>query len=299
MTDHPLDQLDPHTPSSDSVNSAASTRKSDTFRESWGSSKSTSEEVNPEASNQSLHSRPASQQLTRPPSVFSQASNYPSEDNLSTTSSTAQEKTLSEPLSALRVLETIFAEDVYGPTIKTELPQPQKRIEITQKLVYCNVLLLQDTLFSPKVAKGKDADSAGPLVLLERALDKTELDWLETTRRDPMEANRLRWLATRMVEPTAEIVALGTVLEKEPYRKLLSTFIKEFDDTRSTYRTHLHSTKHSYHFTLAVSRILDVMADHKVQDLDRVLEREPLTAFLSELKGSSDPYLLYQACYAF
>ncbi|KAF9312047.1 hypothetical protein BGZ91_006653, partial [Linnemannia elongata] len=61
--------------SSDSVNSTASTRKSDTFRESWGSSKSTSEEVKPEASNQSLHSRPASKQLTRPPSVFSQASN--------------------------------------------------------------------------------------------------------------------------------------------------------------------------------------------------------------------------------
>ncbi|KAH7058566.1 hypothetical protein BKA57DRAFT_519820 [Linnemannia elongata] len=346
MTDHPLDQLDPHTPSSDSVNSTASTRKSDTFRESWGSSKSTSEEVKPEASNQSLHSRPASQQLTRPPFVFSQASNYPSEDNLSTTSSTAQEKALSEPLSALRVLETIFAEDVYGPTIKTELPQPQKRIEIMQKLVYCNVLLLQDTLSSPKVAKGNDADSAGPLVLLERALDKTELDWLETTRRDPMEANRLRWLATRMVEPfvtdaskdctkIAEIVALGTVLEKEPYRKLLSTFIKEFDDTRildvdilqgivqlvqesspdylvfddlvkilgilrvHLQDTHLHSTEHSYHLTLAVSRILDVMADHKVQDLDRILEREPLTAFLSELKGSSDPYLLYQACYAF
>ncbi|KAF9124453.1 hypothetical protein BGX30_000930 [Mortierella sp. GBA39] len=41
------------------------------------------------------------------------------------------------------------------------------------------------------------------------------------------------------------------------------------------------------------------MADHKVQDLDRVMDHEPLSAVLSGLRNSSDPYLMYQACYAF
>ncbi|KAF9272574.1 hypothetical protein BGZ88_004621, partial [Linnemannia elongata] len=200
MTDHPLDQLDPHSPSSDSANSTASTRKNDKFRESWGVSKSKSNEVKSEVLNQSLPSRPASQELTRPPSVVSQASDLPSEDNQSTPSSTTQEKVLSEPLSALRVLETIFVEDVPISTVKTELPQLQQRIEMIQQLVYGNALLLRDTLSSSKAATGKGAVNGGDLVLQQPALDKTELNWLEATKKDPMEADRLRSLATRMVE---------------------------------------------------------------------------------------------------
>lgn len=59
------------------------------------------------------------------------------------------------------------------------------------------------------------------------------------------------------------------------------------------------SPDYVYHLTLAVSRILDVMADNKVSGLDRVTEHESLSAVLSGLKGSSDPFLLYQASYAY
>ncbi|KAG0248317.1 hypothetical protein BGZ95_008110, partial [Linnemannia exigua] len=122
---------------------------------------------------------------------------------------------------------------------------------------------------------------------------------------------------------------------KETYRKLLSSLIKDFDDAHildsnllqglvefvqsasSDYivsddlvkilsilrvrlqGTHQQSSEHSYHLTLAVSKVLDLMADHKVQDLDRVLQHEPLSGVLSGLKDSTDPYLMYQACYAF
>ncbi|OAQ28188.1 hypothetical protein K457DRAFT_588568 [Linnemannia elongata AG-77] len=41
------------------------------------------------------------------------------------------------------------------------------------------------------------------------------------------------------------------------------------------------------------------MAEHKVKDLNRVEDHEPLSGILSGLKDSSDPYLMYQACYAF
>ncbi|KAG9069577.1 hypothetical protein KI688_010481 [Linnemannia hyalina] len=363
MSDHPLYQLDPYVPGSNSVSSTARIRKRDRFREFWGLSKSKTKEVKLKTSNQSLYSRPASLLSTRPPSVVSQASSWlsgnrqftrttdnqsasPTSDNQSTPSTTVQEKVLSASLYTSRILEDIFDEDVPRPTMKTELPQPQQRIKMTQQLVYCNALLLRDTLSPSKVVTGKDVGRAGPLVLQEPVFDKAELDWLETTKKDLMEVDRLGWLATRVVEQfvtdankdftkIAEIVALGPVLEKEHYRKLLSTFIKEFDDDRildvnmiqglvqlaqdtspgylesddlvkilgilrvHLQGTHQQSTEHSYHLTLAVSRILDVMADHKVQDLDHVLEHEPLSGVLSGLKDSSDPYLMYQACYAF
>lgn len=132
-----------------------------------------------------------------------------------------------------------------------------------------------------------------------------------------------------------EIVLLGPVLEREEYRTLLNCFIEKFDESRilrlellqglvhlvqSTspgfldsddlikiltpisarlQDVHQQSSVHPYHLTLAVSRILDVMAKHKVKDLDRVTLHEPLSAFLLGMKESSDPYLMYQACYAF
>ncbi|KAG9069758.1 hypothetical protein KI688_009083 [Linnemannia hyalina] len=315
--------------------------------------------IHPSGTMQDKHT---SQQSTQPPSVVSLVTYFPpgtsqstyatdnqstsTSNNQSTPSSTVHEMALPAPICTSHILEHIFDEDAPKPTIKTELPQPQQRIEETQQLVYCNALLLRDTLSPPKPVTREATEDGGPLVLQEPALDKTELDWLETTKEDPMEVDRLRWLATRVVEQfvadsnknstkISEIVALGPVLEKEPYRKLLATFIKEFDDAsildvdmlqglvqlahdalpgylvsddlvkilgilRARLEgTHQQCTEYPYHLTLAVSRILDVMAEHKVQDLNRVLEHEPLSAVLSGLKGSSDPYLMYQACYAF
>ncbi|KAF9537274.1 hypothetical protein EC957_008518 [Mortierella hygrophila] len=133
----------------------------------------------------------------------------------------------------------------------------------------------------------------------------------------------------------AEIVLLGPVLDKETYRSLLSCTIASFeqsvllnvdllqglvqlvqvappdslvsDDLVKILRvlriclqdTHQQSSVHPFHLTLALSRLLDVMAEHKVKDLNRVEDHEPLSGILSGLKGSSDPYLMYQACYAF
>ncbi|KAF9899666.1 hypothetical protein EC991_008511 [Linnemannia zychae] len=133
----------------------------------------------------------------------------------------------------------------------------------------------------------------------------------------------------------SEIVLLGPVLDRELYRMLLSCLITEFgqsvildvdllqglvqlvqcaspgylvpDDLvkiLSILRirlqgVHQQTAEHPYHLTLAVSRVLDVMAEHGVEDLDRVLEHEPLSNILSTLKDMSDPYLMYQASHAF
>ncbi|CAO3567585.1 unnamed protein product [Mortierella alpina] len=132
-----------------------------------------------------------------------------------------------------------------------------------------------------------------------------------------------------------EVVVLGPVLDYEHYRKLLNCFISEFEKAvmldvdllgglvqlvqcasegylvaddlikilsilrKRLQQTNQQSTSHPFHLTLAVSRLLDVMAKHEVKDLDRVEQHEPLGAVLSSMRGSSDPFLMYQASYAF
>ncbi|KAI8346108.1 hypothetical protein B0O80DRAFT_247177 [Mortierella sp. GBAus27b] len=63
--------------------------------------------------------------------------------------------------------------------------------------------------------------------------------------------------------------------------------------------THQQSADHMRQLTLAVSRVLDAMAETQVKGLDRETLHEPLTAYLSDLKKSQDPYLVYQAAYAY
>ncbi|KAF9340969.1 hypothetical protein BGZ91_011560 [Linnemannia elongata] len=142
--------------------------------------------------------------------------------------------------------------------------------------------------------------------------------------------------ATNDSEDIAEVVTLGPILDCEYYRDLLSSIVRKFEESDSMLKepllqalvqlvqcakpryleaddlinilgilrrrlqaTHSQSTKYLYQLTRAVSSVLDVMAEHKVNDLDRIQEHEPLTDVLSGLKGTSDPYLLYQASYAF
>ncbi|KAG0217542.1 hypothetical protein BGX31_000207 [Mortierella sp. GBA43] len=63
--------------------------------------------------------------------------------------------------------------------------------------------------------------------------------------------------------------------------------------------THRQSSRNMYQLTLAVSYLLDAMADTNVSGLDRVAHHEPPSSYLSELKDSDDPYLVYQAAYAY
>ena len=132
-----------------------------------------------------------------------------------------------------------------------------------------------------------------------------------------------------------EVMLLGPVLDREHYRKLLNCFIFEFEKAvmldvhllqglvqlvqcacegyliadglvkitsilrAQLQSTHQQSTEHPYHLTLAVSWILDVMAEPKVQDVKRVEEHEPLSEVLFGLQTSSGPFLMHQASYAF
>ncbi|KAH7038614.1 hypothetical protein BKA57DRAFT_441940 [Linnemannia elongata] len=118
MSDHPLDQLDPYTPGSDSANNAGSIRKRDKIREIWGFSKSKTKEIRPYAPTQSLNSRPLSQESTRPTSLVSQASNSPSGDNQADFSGiTMQDKPLPPPPpTEAQPLADIFLDNLPKPS---------------------------------------------------------------------------------------------------------------------------------------------------------------------------------------
>jgi len=60
--------------------------------------------------------------------------------------------------------------------------------------------------------------------------------------------------------------------------------------------THQQST---HQLTVAVSHVLDAMADASVKGLSRETIHEPLSAYLDGLKRSVDPYLMFQAAYAY
>ncbi|KAF9353945.1 hypothetical protein BGX34_011288 [Mortierella sp. NVP85] len=63
-------------------------------------------------------------------------------------------------------------------------------------------------------------------------------------------------------------------------------------------KTHKQSPTSIYKLMLAVSCVLDAMADAKIEGIDRVTVHEPLSQYLKELKEDSDSYLVYQAAYA-
>ncbi|KAF9345755.1 hypothetical protein BGX26_002771 [Mortierella sp. AD094] len=136
-------------------------------------------------------------------------------------------------------------------------------------------------------------------------------------------------------ETVAEVVSLGPVLGKDLYRTLLMSFIDTIkasvllhvhlveglaklikfaapgylcqDDlikilTELGIRlkgTHAQSTEKIYGLTLAMSHVLDAMADSQVKDLSREVLHVPLSGYLNELKRSPDPYLVFQAAYAY
>jgi len=133
----------------------------------------------------------------------------------------------------------------------------------------------------------------------------------------------------------AEVLYLAPILENKAFRDLLREFTNEMDKSRllnitqlqglaqliqdakpgqltaddlneilkllskRLQETHIQSSASIYQLVLAVSYVLDAMADANVEGIDRLTVHEPLTNYLENLKGSTDSYLVYQAAYAY
>ncbi|KAF9899029.1 hypothetical protein BX616_003348, partial [Lobosporangium transversale] len=102
-------------------------------------------------------------------------------------------------------------------------------------------------------------------------------------------------LETHLLEGLAQLIhhdPLGH-LDSDDLVKILNTL------NSCLQSTHGQSGDHLYRLTAAVSHVLDVMVNNQVKGLRREQLHEPLGAYLKGLKESSEPYLVYQAAYAF
>ncbi|KAF9344319.1 hypothetical protein BGX34_005787, partial [Mortierella sp. NVP85] len=243
----------------------------------------------------------------------------------------------SPPLSALSphkqppvnvtVAKNIFPRSARPPAIAFNPPEPDSRLIDTRQLVCCLALLQADI---------ESEDILDPIVrawVLNTKKEPDEKERLKTLATNVIRAFKRDELKDS--KSVTEVVFLAPVLERDDFRYLIKEFYSGIDqsglldvhqleglarliqgarsgdlDSDDLVKmlallstrlrdTHQQSTHHLYELTAAVSHVLDAMADASVQGLNRETIHEPLSAYLDGLKKSTDPYLVYQAAYAY
>jgi len=223
--------------------------------------------------------------------------------------------------------QAIFAKNIRPPALEVKLPKADERFNTTPQLAACLCLLkyselLEDILDPPA----------------RKWIQSIKKDTDEQDRLKILATNVIRAFQREEIKDTkavAEVVCLAPALDKSDFRYLLKELCQGIDQSilLDTYQldgiaqliqcaepgyldaddlvkilellstrlrsTHNQSSNHMYQLTMAVSRVLDAMADTKVKGLDREKLHEPLTLYLSEIKNGYDPYLVYQAAYAY
>jgi len=223
--------------------------------------------------------------------------------------------------------QAIFVKNIRPPAMELKLPRADERLSSTPQLAACLSLLkrsqLLDDMLEPSTRKW---------------LQSIEKDTDEQDRLKILATNVIRAFQREEIKDdktVAEVVCLAPVLDKSDFQYLLRELCKGIDQSilldihqldgvaqfihcaepgyldaddlvkilellsNRLRNTHSQSSSHMYQLTMAVSRVLDAMADTKVKGLDREKLHEPLTLYLSEIKDISDPYLVYQAAYAY
>ncbi|KAK3807395.1 MAG: hypothetical protein J3R72DRAFT_499470 [Linnemannia gamsii] len=225
-----------------------------------------------------------------------------------------------------------FPHNVAAPSLHVALPPPGTRLATTAQLAHYQLLHahLSPSSVTASITVGQDQSQQASIdALLQNMEEQEKIRELVTRVVEEFVTDGLK-----NAEEIAEIVLLGPGMGQEYYRKLLNCFIGEFEAAKlldidllqglvrlvqcagpdylqpddlvrmlvvlrtRLQDTHQQTTKHPYYLTLALSCLLDVMVEGKVQDLSRVIDHEPLSALLGQLMESPDPYLKHQACYA-
>ncbi|KAG0005806.1 hypothetical protein BGZ80_005384 [Entomortierella chlamydospora] len=133
----------------------------------------------------------------------------------------------------------------------------------------------------------------------------------------------------------SEVVSLAAILGQDDFRKLLQTFVDgisqsvlldvhllnglarlvgnapqgyiDADDLVKILEllnarlkdTHKQPIQHTYQLAQTISQVLDSMVDSQVEGLSRDQLHKPLSDYLKGLQQNPDPYLVYQAVYAY
>ncbi|KAG0020826.1 hypothetical protein BGZ80_003535 [Entomortierella chlamydospora] len=230
-------------------------------------------------------------------------------------------------IDVVHIQPEIFHQNVAPPTVKFVLPGVSERIASTPQLAYC-LSLLRPSLISGEGLCGSESDW-----LQTRVNDADELKRLQSMATDLIRA----FVRDELKKPNvvAEVVSLAAVLQQDDFRKLLQAFVDGIDQSvllevhlldglaqliRNSVQgyldpddlikilellntrlknTHRQSVQHTYRLAQTISQVLDSMVDSQVKGLSREQLHEPLSDYLKGLQQSSDPYLAYQAAYAF
>ncbi|KAG0203039.1 hypothetical protein BGX28_004565 [Mortierella sp. GBA30] len=251
------------------------------------------------------------------------------------TQSTSDSKAMPKQSDIAKIPSEVFSQNVTRPEAKNELPKLGARITGTPQLAYSLVLLSKAT--SSTLPSAADLDE--PLDETQLAWREAIVKDTDEQERLQSLASKLiaAFVRDNLNNPAtvAEVVHLAPALDKDCYRRLLSDIIFNINqsklleltlleglaqmiqhaapgclpaddlvqilDTLSVRLrgTHEQTTSHLHQLLLAVSRVLDAMADCEVKGLSRKFLHEPLAAYLDSLKSSTDPYLVYQAAYAY
>ncbi|KAG0239886.1 hypothetical protein BGX31_002396 [Mortierella sp. GBA43] len=219
----------------------------------------------------------------------------------------------------------VFAENRRLSAMEFKPPEPDKRLNDTAQLA-CSLSLLQspDDVVDPN-ARQWVLNTKGNQDEQER-LKLLSTDLARTFKRDELKDPKA----------VAEVVYLTPVLGQSDFKHLLREFTTGIEhsslldnnqleglaqllqnaaypnyldaselnkilvliNTRPRI-THGQSQAHLYQLTLTISHVLDAIADIKVVGLNREMLAESLRTYLEGLMGSSDPYLVFQAAYAY
>jgi len=221
----------------------------------------------------------------------------------------------------------VFVQNTQPPTIVVGLPEAGERLNSTPQLVYCIGLLQSQH-------SGDDSLDATTRDWLQITLNNTD----EYERLRDLVTGVIREFKRDEIKDAmtiAEVSYLVPVLERDAFRDLIQGFYTRIDQSdlldvsqleglaqliqgvkpayldaddlvkilelisRRLSGTHGQSTHYIYQLTVTVSHVLDAMAGTNVNGLDREKLHAPLISYLERLKKDSDPYLVYQASYAY
>ncbi|KAF9915656.1 hypothetical protein BX616_005645 [Lobosporangium transversale] len=229
--------------------------------------------------------------------------------------------------TAATIAKKIFNHNDLPTVIRYSLPDAGAHLDDTHQLIYCLSLLptipIPATDLNDNESKWRQAISN----------DQAEHERLRKLVSDIIEL----YISGEIKSEAAvtEVVALTPVLDQAQFRTLLMAFVNgikqnimlethlleglaqlmqhaplgylDSDDLVSILNTlssrlqgtHAQSGDHLYCLSTTVSHVLNAMVSNQVKGLKREQLHEPLAAYLQGLKDSSDPYLVYQAAYAF
>ncbi|GJJ77548.1 hypothetical protein EMPS_09907 [Entomortierella parvispora] len=227
--------------------------------------------------------------------------------------------------TSIQEFTTFFTKDVNPVPIHCTLPGPDEQLQSTYQLVY-GLQLLQDSVHEKDLS---------PEALQWRHSTRNNLDEKDRLQTIAVQiVQTFRSNATKDAAAVAEVVQLAPVLDSEYSWLLLTSFTDAICQSQHLHvhlvgglvnvmqgaahgsissndlvvvlqslfkklqSTHPESTRDRHHLLLAISQVLDAMADADIGSLDRDALHGPLKDLLQGLESSKDPYLTFQAEYA-